>query len=214
MEWIKRRKTRTIFVGNVPIGSEHPISIQSMTNTFTEDIEATVSQIKELEKVGCEIVRVAVPTKEAAVALKEIKKRISIPIVADIHFDYKLALYSIENGADCIRINPGNIGENWKVKEIIKFAKEKGISIRVGVNSGSIPKSILSKYGKPCGEALAETALTYAKFFEDNDFQNLKLSLKGSDVQTTVIANKIFASSTYVCTYSLREGIGFPPQLI
>ncbi|MEO2069077.1 MAG: flavodoxin-dependent (E)-4-hydroxy-3-methylbut-2-enyl-diphosphate synthase [Desulfurobacteriaceae bacterium] len=204
MEWIKRRKTKTVYVGNVPIGSEYKIVVQSMTNTFTEDVKATVFQIKELERVGCEIVRVAVPTKEAAKALKEIKREISIPIVADIHFDYKLALYSIENGADCIRINPGNIGEDWKVKEIIKLAKEKGISIRVGVNSGSIPKSILSKYGKPSGEALAETALNYAKFFEDNDFQNLKFSLKGSSVKTTVIANKIFASST---DYPIHIGI-------
>ena len=204
MGWIKRRKTKTIYVGNVPIGSEHPIVVQSMTNTFTEDIETTVAQIKELEKVGCEIVRVAVPSVKAAEALKEIKKRISIPLIADIHFDHKLALLSIENSADCIRINPGNIGESWKVKEIISLAKERGISIRIGVNSGSIPKEILAKYGKPSPEALAETALNYAKFFEDNDFTNIKFSLKGSEVKSTVIANKIFAEKT---DYPIHIGI-------
>ncbi|GAB6076940.1 flavodoxin-dependent (E)-4-hydroxy-3-methylbut-2-enyl-diphosphate synthase [Desulfurobacterium crinifex] len=204
MGWIKRRKTKTIYVGNVPIGSEHPIVVQSMTNTFTEDVETTVAQIKELEKVGCEVVRVAVPSVRAAEALKEIKKRISIPLIADIHFDHKLALLSIENGADCIRINPGNIGESWKVKEIISLAKERGISIRIGVNSGSIPKEILAKYGKPSPEALAETALNYAKFFEDNDFTNIKFSLKGSEVKSTVIANKIFAEKT---EYPIHIGI-------
>ncbi len=204
MGWIKRRKTKTIYVGNVPIGSEHPIVVQSMTNTFTEDVETTVAQIKELEKVGCEVVRVAVPSVRAAEALKEIKKRISIPLIADIHFDHKLALLSIENGADCIRINPGNIGESWKVKEIISLAKERGISIRIGVNSGSIPKEILAKYGKPSPEALAETALNYAKFFEDNDFTNIKFSLKGSEVKSTVIANKIFAEKT---DYPIHIGI-------
>lgn len=204
MEWIKRRKTKTIYVGNVPIGNEHPIVVQSMTNTFTEDVETTVAQIKELEKVGCEVVRVAVPSVKAAEALKEIKKRISIPLIADIHFDHKLALLSIENGADCIRINPGNIGESWKVKEIISLAKERGISIRIGVNSGSIPKEVLAKYGKPSPEALAETALNYAKFFEDNDFTNIKFSLKGSEVKSTVIANKIFAEKT---EYPIHIGI-------
>ncbi|WP_163328175.1 flavodoxin-dependent (E)-4-hydroxy-3-methylbut-2-enyl-diphosphate synthase [Desulfurobacterium thermolithotrophum] len=204
MSWIERRKTRTIYVGNVPIGSEHPIVVQSMTNTFTEDVETTVAQIKELEKIGCEIIRVAVPTIKAAEAIKEIKKRISIPLVADIHFDYKLAILSVENGADCIRINPGNIGEKWKVKEIISAVKERGISIRIGVNSGSIPKEVLEKYGKPTPEALAETALNYAKFFEDNDFRNLKFSLKGSEVKSTVIANKIFARQT---DYPIHIGI-------
>ncbi len=204
MEWIKRRKTKTIYVGNVPIGSEHPIVVQSMTNTFTEDVETTVAQIRELEKVGCEVVRVAVPSVKAAEALKEIKKRISIPLIADIHFDHKLALLSIENGADCIRINPGNIGESWKVKEIISLAKERGISIRIGVNSGSIPKEILAKYGKPSPETLAETALNYARFFEDNDFTNIKFSLKGSEVKSTVIANKIFAEKT---DYPIHIGI-------
>ncbi len=204
MEWIKRRKTRTVWVGNVPIGSSHPIAVQSMTNTFTEDIDTTVAQIKELERVGCEIVRVAVPSVRAAESLSEIKRRISIPLIADIHFDYKLALLSIENGADCIRINPGNIGERWKVKEIVKLASERNISIRVGVNSGSIPKEILRKYGAPTPQALYETALNYAKMFEDWGFTNLKFSLKGSDVRTTVVSNELFASET---DYPIHIGI-------
>ena len=204
MEWIKRRKTRTVWVGNVPVGSSHPIAVQSMTNTFTEDVDTTVAQIKELERVGCEIVRVAVPSVRAAESLVEIKRRISIPLIADIHFDYKLALLSIENGADCIRINPGNIGERWKVKEIVKLASERNISIRVGVNSGSIPKEILKKYGAPTPQALYETALNYAKMFEDWGFTNLKFSLKGSDVRTTVISNELFASET---DYPIHIGI-------
>ncbi|TCK06268.1 flavodoxin-dependent (E)-4-hydroxy-3-methylbut-2-enyl-diphosphate synthase [Phorcysia thermohydrogeniphila] len=204
MSWIERRKTRTVYVGNVPIGSEHPIVVQSMTNTFTEDVETTVAQIKELERVGCEIVRVAVPSVKAAEAIREIKKRISIPLVADVHFDHRLALLSIENGADCVRINPGNIGAEWKVKEVIALAKERGISIRIGVNSGSIPKNILAKYGKPSPEALAETAINYAKFFEDCSFTNIKFSIKGSEVKSTVIANKIFAEKT---DYPLHIGI-------
>jgi len=204
VEWIKRRKTRTVWVGNVPVGSSHPIAVQSMTNTFTEDVDTTVAQIKELERVGCEIVRVAVPSVRAAESLVEIKRRISIPLIADIHFDYKLALLSIENGADCIRINPGNIGERWKVKEIVKLASERNISIRVGVNSGSIPKEILKKYGAPTPQALYETALNYAKMFEDWGFTNLKFSLKGSDVRTTVISNELFASET---DYPIHIGI-------
>ncbi|SMO43961.1 4-hydroxy-3-methylbut-2-en-1-yl diphosphate synthase [Balnearium lithotrophicum] len=204
MEWIKRRKTRTVWVGNVPIGSSYPIVVQSMTNTFTEDVEATVAQIKELERVGCEVVRVAVPSVRAAESLPEIKRRINVPLIADVHFDYKLALLSIENGADCVRINPGNIGETWKVKEIVKLASERGISIRIGVNSGSIPKEVLNKYGAPIPEALVETALNYAKTFEDWGFTNIKFSLKGSDVKTTVISNKLFASKT---DYPLHIGI-------
>ena len=204
MGWIRRRRTKTIWVGNVPIGSSHPIAVQSMTNTFTEDVDTTVAQIKELERVGCEIVRVAVPSVRAAEALPEIKKRISIPLIADVHFDYRLAILSIENGADGVRINPGNIGEWWKVAEIAKLAAEKDIPIRVGVNSGSIPKGILNKYGAPTPEALAETALDYAKRFEDLGFTNLKFSLKGSEVKTTVIANQLFAEKT---DYPIHIGI-------
>jgi (E)-4-hydroxy-3-methylbut-2-enyl-diphosphate synthase len=204
MSWIKRRKTKTIKIGNVKIGGENPIAVQSMTNTFTEDVETTVAQIKELERVGCEIVRVAIPNIDAANSLPEIKNRIKIPIIADIHFDYKLALLAIENGADGIRINPGNIGSEWKVKEIIKLAKEKDIPIRIGVNAGSLPKEILNKYGSPTPEALSETAKNYMKFFEDNEFTNMKFSLKGSDVKTTVIANKLFSEGN---TYPIHIGI-------
>ena len=204
MEWIKRRETKTVWVGSVPIGSSHPIAVQSMTNTFTEDVPTTVAQIKELEKVGCEIVRVAVPSVEAAKALRKIKTEVSVPIIADIHFDYKLALLSIEEGADCIRINPGNIGELWKVKEIVNLAEQKGISIRIGVNSGSLPKELLKKYRYPIPEALAEAALNYMKLFEDWGFTNMKFSLKGSDVKTTVVANELFARNS---SYPLHIGI-------
>jgi (E)-4-hydroxy-3-methylbut-2-enyl-diphosphate synthase len=202
--WIERRRSRKIFVGSVPIGGDSPIAVQSMTNTKTEDVGATLAQIRELERAGCEIVRVAVPTKEAVEALREIKRGAKIPIIADIHFDYRLAIGAIEAGADGIRINPGNIGASWKVKEIIRAASERGVAIRVGVNSGSVPKEILKKYGYPKPEALAEAALTYAKFFEDSGFTNLKFSLKGSDVRTTVLANKIFASET---DYPIHIGI-------
>ncbi|WP_144444034.1 flavodoxin-dependent (E)-4-hydroxy-3-methylbut-2-enyl-diphosphate synthase [Desulfurobacterium indicum] len=202
--WIVRRKSRVIKVGNVPIGGGYPIVVQSMTNTFTEDLEATVNQIKELEKVGCEIVRVAVPTVEAVDNIPLIKKKIGIPLIADIHFDYRLAIKSIEKGADGIRINPGNIGGMDKVKEVIKVAGERNIPIRIGVNTGSLPKEILNKYGYPSAEAVAETALNYMKFFEDEDFINMKFSLKGSDIKTTVLANRIFASS---CNYPIHIGI-------
>ncbi|WP_457678898.1 flavodoxin-dependent (E)-4-hydroxy-3-methylbut-2-enyl-diphosphate synthase [Thermovibrio sp.] len=204
MGWIKRRKTKTVWVGKVPVGSSYPIVVQSMTNTFTEDVPATVAQIKELEKVGCEVVRVAVPSVEAAKAISKIKREIKVPLIADIHFDHRLALLSIEEGADCVRINPGNIGKEWKVKEVVSLAKERGISIRVGVNAGSIPKELLNKYGFPSPEALAEAALNYAKLLEDWGFTNMKFSLKGSDVKTTVIANKIFASQT---DYPIHVGI-------
>ncbi len=204
MSWIKRRKTKVIKVGKAKIGGSNPISVQSMTNTFTEDVDTTVAQIKELERVGCEIVRVAVPNVDAADALPKIKEEVNVPIIADIHFDYKLALLSIENGADGIRINPGNIGAEWKVKEIIKLANEKGIPIRIGVNAGSLPKEILKKYGNPTPEALSETAVNYMKFFEDSGFTNMKFSLKGSDIKTTVIANKLFAKTN---RYPIHIGI-------
>lgn len=204
MGWIERRKTRTVWVGSVPVGGSHPVVVQSMTNTYTEDVESTVKQIKELERVGCELVRVAVPTPEAARAVKAIKERIGISLIADIHFDHRLALLAIESGADCVRINPGNIGSREKVKEIVELARERGVAIRVGVNSGSIPKELLFKFGAPVPEALAEAALSYAKMFEDWGFTNLKFSLKGSEVKSTVVANKIFAEQT---DYPLHIGI-------
>ncbi|WP_457568200.1 flavodoxin-dependent (E)-4-hydroxy-3-methylbut-2-enyl-diphosphate synthase [Desulfurobacterium sp.] len=202
--WIKRRKTRVIKVGDVSIGGDNPIVVQSMTNTFTEDLEATVSQIKELEKVGCEIVRVAVPSVQAAENLSLIKKRISIPLIADIHFDYRLAILSMEMGADGIRINPGNIGGVEKVRAVIKVARERQVPIRIGVNTGSLPSEILNRYGYPSAEAVVETALNYMKFFEDEGFTNMKFSLKGSDIKTTVLANKLFAS---YCDYPIHIGI-------
>lgn len=188
-----RRKTRQISVGNVKIGGGNPVSVQSMTKTDTRDIEATVSQIKKLEKARCEIVRVAVKDEEAASCLRDIKSQISIPLIADIHFDYKLALKSIEQGVDGIRINPGNIGGREKVKEIIRASKEKGISIRVGVNSGSIEKKILEKHGKPSAEAMVESALKNLEIFEEENFNDIKVSLKASDVLKTIDAYRLFA---------------------
>jgi len=202
--WINRRKSKVIYIGNVPIGGNYPIVVQSMTNTFTEDLEKTVAQIKELEKVGCEIVRVTVPTKEAAENIKKIKEKISIPLIADIHFDHKLAILSMEKGADGIRINPGNIGSKDKVREVIRVAAERKIPIRIGVNTGSLPKNIIIKYGYPSPEAMVETALGYMKFFEDEGFTNMKFSLKGSDIKTTVIANELFAKEN---EYPIHIGI-------
>jgi (E)-4-hydroxy-3-methylbut-2-enyl-diphosphate synthase len=204
MGWIKRRKTRTVYVGSVPVGGSHPVVVQSMTSTPTEDVDATVAQIKELERVGCEVVRVAVPTAESARAIRQIKNRVSIPVVADIHFDHRLAILALENGADCVRINPGNIGERWKLKEVALTAKERGVSIRVGINAGSIPKKVLFKYGSPTPEALVETATDCAKFLEDVGFTNMKFSLKGSEVRSTVVANRVFAEKT---DYPIHIGI-------
>jgi len=204
MEWIKRRPTRTVWVGGVPIGSRHPIVVQSMTSTATENVAETVNQIKALERVGCELVRVAVPSREAALAIPKIKEQVRVPLIADVHFDHRLALLALETGADCVRINPGNIGERWKVKEVVELAKERRAAIRVGVNSGSIPKELLNKYGAPTAQALAEAALNYAKMFEDWGFTNLKFSIKGSEVKSTVLANKLFASQT---DYPLHVGI-------
>jgi (E)-4-hydroxy-3-methylbut-2-enyl-diphosphate synthase len=203
MGWIKRRKSKVVWIGNVPIGGENPIVVQSMTNTFTSNVKETVNQIKLLEKAGCEVVRVAVPDEESAKKIKDIKSQISIPLVADIHFDYKLAIVSIENGADCIRINPGNIGGKDKVKEVIKCAREKNVPIRIGVNVGSLPKEVLAKH-KELHTALSETALNWAKFFEDEGYTNIKFSLKGSDVESTVKANREFAEKT---DYPIHVGI-------
>ena len=188
-----RRKTRQISVGKVKIGGNAKVSVQSMTKTDTRDVKATVAQIKKLEKSRCEIVRVAVKDEDAATCIKDIKSQISIPLIADIHFDYKLALKSIEQGADGIRINPGNIGGSEKVKEIIRACREKGISIRVGVNSGSIEKKILEKYGKPSAEAMVESALKHLEIFEEEDFYDIKVSLKASDVLRTINAYRLFA---------------------
>ena len=193
---IKRKKTRGIKVGNVSIGGMAPVAVQSMTNTFTQDIRSTVLQIHRLEKAGCEIVRVAVPDQEAAKAISSIKRQISIPIIADIHFDYRLALASAKSGADGLRINPGNIGGKNKVKAIIDCAKADNIPIRIGVNSGSLEKDILKKHNGASAEAMVESAMRYIDLFTSFDFNNIKLSIKASDVHRTVNAYRLLSSRT------------------
>lgn len=206
-----RRKTKTIYIGNVPIGGNNPIVVQSMTKTDTLDINSTIKQIKSLEKEGCEIIRIAVPNMDSAKVLNLIKKAINIPLIADIHFDWRIALEAIEQGIDGLRINPGNIGAIWKIKEIIKAAKERSIPIRIGVNAGSIEKDILRKYGHPTPEALVESAAKNISILEDLQFDMIKVSLKASDVLKTVKAYKIF-SEKY--DYPVHIGIseaGPPP---
>jgi (E)-4-hydroxy-3-methylbut-2-enyl-diphosphate synthase len=193
---VERRKTREIKLGDVNIGGNNPIVVQSMTSTKTRNVEETLDQIRRLYDAGCEIVRVAVPTEEDVEALEEIVKKSPIPIIADIHFKPELALLSMEKGAQGIRINPGNIGDEGKVKEIVEEANRKGVAIRIGVNSGSLEKELLEKYGKPTAEALAESALRWSEKFEKWGFKNFKVSIKGSDVRTCVEANKIFAERT------------------
>jgi (E)-4-hydroxy-3-methylbut-2-enyl-diphosphate synthase len=178
----QRRKSIKIKVGQVEIGGDAPISVQSMTNTDTRNVEATVSQILELEKAGCELVRVAVIDEEAANSLKSIKQKINIPLIADIHFNYRLALKAVENGVDCLRLNPGNIGSKEKVQEVVAAAKHYGIPIRIGVNSGSVHKSILNKYGGLVPEALVESALEHVAILEKLGFYNMKVSLKASRI--------------------------------
>ena len=191
-----RNKTKTVQIGDRVIGGGNPILIQSMTNTKTQDVEATVAQIRELTKAGCEIIRCAVPDMEAAKALAEIKKQIDIPLVADIHFDYKLAIAAMENGADKIRINPGNIGSSERVRAVVDCAKERNIPIRVGVNSGSLEKTLLEKYGGVTAEALVESALDKVKLIEDMGYDNLVISIKSSDVMMCVRAHELIASQT------------------
>ena len=179
---IKRKKTRVISVGKIKIGGDNPIPVQSMTNTKTTDIKSTINQINQIEEEGAEIVRVSCPDEASSYALKEITKSVNLPIVADIHFHYKRALEAAENGASCLRINPGNIGDKDKVKDVITAAKNNNCSIRVGVNAGSLEKEILEKYKEPCPEALVESALRNIKILEDQDFFNMKVSVKSSDV--------------------------------
>lgn len=199
-----RNLTKEVSVGNVKIGGENPVAIQSMTNTPTEDADATVEQILRLEAAGCEIIRCAVPTMEAAEALREIKKRIHIPLVADIHFDYRLAIASIENGADKIRINPGNIGSADRVKAVVDKAKEYQIPIRVGVNSGSLEKPFLEKYGQVTAQGIVESALDKVRMIEDMGYDNLVVSIKSSDVLMCVEAHELIAKQ---CPYPLHVGI-------
>ncbi len=204
MSWINRKKTKQITVGNLTIGGSAPIVVQSMTNTDTRNITDTLNQIERLAKKGCELVRCAVVDSEAAKALKTIKRDSPLPIIADIHFDYKLALASIESGADCVRINPGNIGSFEKTKEILLAANEHSIPIRIGVNSGSLEKSLIEKYNGPTAEALIESAYNWIKRIEDFGFTNLKLSIKSSDPQTTVVCYEEIAKLT---DYPLHIGV-------
>lgn len=201
---MKREHTKVIQIGTRKIGGGNPIAIQSMTNTKTEDIEATVAQILALEAAGCEIIRCAVPTMEAAKALAEIKKRIHIPLVADIHFDYKLAIAAIENGADKIRINPGNIGDSSKVKAVVEKAKEYQVPIRVGVNSGSLEKELVEKYSGVTAEGLVESAMDKVHQIEDMGYDKLVVSIKSSDVLMCVKAHELISER---CDYPLHIGI-------
>lgn len=199
-----RRQTKVIPIGNIKIGGSYPVAIQSMTNTKTEDVGATVNQILALEKAGCEIIRCAVPTMEAAKALSEIKKQIHIPLVADIHFDYRLAIAAIENGADKIRINPGNIGGRDRVKMVVDKAKEYQVPIRVGVNSGSLEKDLVEKYSGVTAEGLVESALDKVHMIEELGYNNLVVSIKASDVLMCVKAHELLAPQ---CAYPLHVGI-------
>ncbi len=201
---IRRKKTRKIKVGNIDVGGDAPISVQSMTNTLTTDHKATIKQIKQLEEAGADIVRVSCPDEDSTEALKKITKEIKVPIVADIHFHYKRAIESAKSGAKCLRINPGNIGSKDRVKEVIKAAKDHGCAIRIGVNAGSLDKKILEKYKEPCPEALIESATHNIKLLEDNDFFNFKISVKSSDV---FLAVKAYEGLSNLHDYPLHLGI-------
>ena len=201
---MSRANTRVVKIGDRVIGGGNPILIQSMTNTKTEDVEATVKQIQALTEAGCDIIRCAVPTMEAAKALSEIKKQISIPLVADIHFDYRLAIAAIENGADKIRINPGNIGDDDRVKAVVDACQQKNIPIRIGVNGGSLEKHILAKYGAPVPEAMVESALYHVRLLEKFDFNNIVISIKNSNVPRMMEAYRQLSAVT---DYPLHVGV-------
>ena len=201
---INRKKTKEIKVGEVTIGGNSPISVQSMTNTLTTDIQKTIQQIKSLTEAGADIVRVSCPDEESTKSLKKIVRAVEVPIVADIHFHYKRAIEAAKMGASCLRINPGNIGSNERVKEIIKAAKDYNCSIRIGINAGSLDKSLLEKYKEPCPEALVESAEHNIKLLEDNDFFNFKISVKSSDIFLTVRSYKKLSE---ICNYPLHLGV-------
>ena len=201
---IKRKKTRKIKVGNIWVGGDSPISVQSMTNTITSDVKSTVEQILLLEEAGADIVRVSCPDESSTKALKHIIKEVKVPIVADIHFHYKRAIEAAEMGASCLRINPGNIGSRDRVLEVVKAAKNNNCSIRVGVNAGSLDKSLLEKYKEPCPEALVESAEYNIKLLEDNEFFNFKISVKSSDIFLTV---KAYKKLSEICDYPLHLGV-------
>ena len=201
---IQRRRCRQIHVGPVAVGGDAPITVQSMTNTLTKDVAATVAQVQALERAGADIVRVSCPDEESSAALKEIVRQTKVPIVADIHFHYKRAIEAAKNGAACLRINPGNIGSPERVKEVVKAAKDHNCSMRIGVNAGSLERDLLERYGEPCPEAMVESALTHAKILEDNDFFEFKISCKASDVFLAVAAYQQLAEA---CDYPLHLGI-------
>ncbi len=201
---ITRKKTRKIMVGKVPVGGDSPISVQSMTNTLTTDVKATINQINDLEQAGADIVRVSCPDENSTKSLKEIIKQVNLPVVADIHFHYKRAIEAAKMGASCLRINPGNIGSKDRVVEVIKAAKDYNCSIRIGVNAGSLDKTLLEKYKEPCPEALVESAGYNIKLLEDNDFFNFKISVKSSDIFLTV---KAYKKLSEVCNYPLHLGV-------
>ena len=201
---IKRKKTRKITVGNVNVGGDSQISVQSMTNTLTTDIKKTINQINSLKEAGADIVRVSCPDEDSTKALKEIVKEVSVPIVADIHFHYKRAIEAAKMGASCLRINPGNIGNSERILEVVKAAKDYNCSIRIGVNAGSLDKSLLEKYKEPCPEALVESAEYNIKLFEDNDFFIFKISVKSSDIFLTV---KSYRKLSEICNYPLHLGV-------
>ncbi len=212
---INRKKTKEINVGNLKIGGDNPISVQSMTNTLTKDVKSTIKQIKEIENAGADLVRVSCPDLESTEALKQIIKQVKVPIVADIHFHYKRAIEAAENGAHCLRINPGNIGDRKKIKEVIKAAKNNGCAIRVGVNAGSLEKDILEKYREPCPEALVESALRNIKILENEDFFNLKVSVKSSDVFLSIGAYKQLSKQIdYPLHIGITEAGSFLPGTI
>ena len=201
---IKRRKTKIINLGNVKVGGDNPISVQSMTNTLTTDVKATIKQINEIQNEGADLVRVSCPDEASSKALKEIVRNVDVPIIADIHFHYKRAIEAAESGASCLRINPGNIGDKKKIKEVIAAAKDYDCSIRVGVNAGSLEKDILEKFKEPCPEALVESAIRNIKILEDEDFFNLKVSVKSSDVFLTIQAYRQLSKAI---DYPLHLGI-------
>ncbi len=201
---IKRKKTKVINVGKVKIGGDNPISVQSMTNTLTTDIKKTIIQINEIHSEGADLVRVSCPDEDSSKSLKEITKHVDIPIIADIHFHYKRAIEAAENGASCLRINPGNIGDEKKIHDVLQAAKNNGCSIRIGVNAGSLEKDILEKFKEPCPEALVESAIRNIKILEDKDFFNFKISVKSSDVFLSIGAYRQLSN---VCDYPLHLGI-------
>ncbi len=201
---INRRQSRKIWVGNVPVGGDSPITVQSMTNTLTTDVEGTIAQVRALEIAGADIVRISCPDEESSAALKQIVPEVTVPIVADIHFHYKRAIEAAQNGAACLRINPGNIGNAQKVKDVIQAAKDYNCSIRIGVNAGSLEKDLLEQFGEPCPDAMVESARRHIQILEDHDFYNFKISCKASDVFMAVAAYQQLAD---ICDYPLHLGI-------